>query len=64
MSAYNGDTSDVTPDSAHPTTSPIEYAQWRRLGEIGFMDAKKVEAIELHSRSIQDSSPGSRRVMW
>jgi 4-amino-4-deoxy-L-arabinose transferase-like glycosyltransferase len=42
---YNGDTSDVTPDSAHPTTSPIEYAQWRRLGEIGFMDAKKTEAL-------------------
>ncbi len=41
----NGDTSDVTPDSAHPTTSPVEYAQWRRLGEIGFMDAKKVEAL-------------------
>lgn len=41
----NGDTSDVTPDSAHPTTSPIEYAQWRRLGEIGFMDAKKAEAL-------------------
>ena len=42
---YNGDTSDVTPDSAHPTTSTIEYAQWRRLGEIGFMDAKKAEAV-------------------
>ncbi len=41
---YNGDTSDVTPDSAHPTTSPIEYAEWRRLGEIGYMDAKKVQA--------------------
>ena len=41
----NGDTSDVTPDSAHPTTSPMEYAQWRRLGEIGFMDAKKTEAL-------------------
>jgi hypothetical protein len=41
----NGDTSDVTPDSAHPTTSPQEYAQWRRLGEIGFMDAKKTEAL-------------------
>lgn len=42
---YNGDTSDVTPDSAHPTTSPVEYAEWRRLGEIGFMDAKKAQAI-------------------
>jgi len=42
---YNGDTSDVTPDSAHPTTSVSEYAQWRLLGEIGFMDAKKTEAI-------------------
>ncbi|HLI62831.1 MAG TPA: glycosyltransferase family 39 protein [Terriglobales bacterium] len=42
----SGDTSDVTPDSAHPTTSAIEYAQWRRLGEIGYMDAKKQQALE------------------
>ena len=42
---YNGDTSDVTPDSAHPTTSAVEYAQWRQLGEIGYMDAKKSQAI-------------------
>ena len=42
---YNGDTSDVTPDSAHPTTSSAEYAQWQRLGEIGYMDAKKAEAL-------------------
>jgi len=42
---YNGDTSDVTPDSAHPTTSPVEYAQWQRLGEIGYMDTKKAEAL-------------------
>lgn len=40
----NGDTSDVTPDSAHPTTSAVEYAQWRQLGEIGYMDAKKAQA--------------------
>ena len=53
----NGDTSDVTPDSAHPTTSPIEYAQWRRLGEIGFMDAKKARGSRLHS-----SAPGLLRV--
>lgn len=42
---YNGDTSDVTPDSAHPTTSAKEYAQWQRLGEIGYMDAKRAEAL-------------------
>jgi hypothetical protein len=41
----NGDTSDVTPDSAHPTTSPAEYAQWQSLGEIGYMDAKRTEAL-------------------
>jgi 4-amino-4-deoxy-L-arabinose transferase-like glycosyltransferase len=41
----NGDTSDVTPDSAHPTTSALEYAEWRRLGEIGYMDAKKAQAL-------------------
>ena len=42
---YNGDTSDVTPDSAHPTTSAAEYAQWQKLGEIGYMDAKRSEAL-------------------
>lgn len=42
---YNGDTSDVTPDSAHPTTSAVEYAQWQKLGEIGYMDAKKSESL-------------------
>ncbi len=42
----SGDTSDVTPDSAHPTTSPVEYAEWRRLGEIGYMDAKKQQALQ------------------
>ena len=41
----NGDTSDVTPDSGHPTTNPTEYKQWMQLGEIGYMDAKKVEAL-------------------
>ncbi len=39
----NGDTSDVTPDSSHPSNSPIEREEWTRLGEIRYMDAKKVE---------------------
>lgn len=39
----NGDTSDVTPDSSHPSNNPAEYAQWKQLGELGYMDAKKVE---------------------
>ncbi len=47
---YNGDVSDVTPDSAHPTTSPAEYAQWQRLGEIGYMDAKRTEALTFISQ--------------
>jgi len=40
----NGDTSDVTPDSSHPSNSPIEREQWNRLGEIEYMNAKKVQA--------------------
>jgi len=39
-----GDTSDVQPDSSHPNTSAAEFAQWVSLGEIGYLDAKKVEA--------------------
>ena len=47
---YNGDTSDLTPDSAHPTTSAAEYAEWQRLGEIGYMDAKKTQALTFITR--------------
>lgn len=39
----NGDTSDVTPDSAHPSNDKSEFEQWTRLGEIGYMNAKKLE---------------------
>ncbi|HWR37063.1 MAG TPA: glycosyltransferase family 39 protein [Clostridia bacterium] len=41
----NGDTSDVTPDSSHPSNSIIERAEWNRLGELGYMEAKKHEVI-------------------
>lgn len=45
----NGDTSDVTPDSAHPSNSPIEFAQWEQLGEVRYMDAKKVQTKQFIS---------------
>lgn len=40
----NGDTSDVEPYSAHPSTNAAEYRDWVRLGEIGYLDAKKAES--------------------
>ncbi len=45
----NGDTSDVTPDSAHPSNSPIELAEWEKLGELRYMDAKKVQTKQFIS---------------
>ena len=42
----NGDTSIPEPHySAHPFRNAKEYAQWMKLGEIGYMDAKKVETL-------------------
>jgi hypothetical protein len=40
----NGDDSIPEPfTSAHPFQNAKEFAQWIKLGEIGFMDAKKIE---------------------
>ena len=39
----NGRTSEPTPDGVHPSNSAAEREQWNRLGELGYMDAKKVE---------------------
>jgi hypothetical protein len=40
----NGDDSIPEPfASAHPFQNAKEFAQWMKLGEIGFMDAKKIE---------------------
>lgn len=39
----NGRTAEPTPDGAHPSNSAVEREQWNRLGELGYMDAKKVE---------------------
>jgi 4-amino-4-deoxy-L-arabinose transferase-like glycosyltransferase len=42
----NGDASIPEPfESAHPFKNAREYAQWMQLGEIGYMDAKKVETL-------------------
>lgn len=42
----SGDTSHVQPPSAHPLTSRMELEQFRSLGEIGYMDAKKREQVQ------------------
>lgn len=39
----NGDTSHWAPDSAHPSTSASEEEQYNRLGELGYMAAKRRE---------------------
>jgi 4-amino-4-deoxy-L-arabinose transferase-like glycosyltransferase len=42
----NGDDSIPEPfASAHPFQNAKEYAQWMKLGEMGFMDAKKTETL-------------------
>ena len=41
----NGDTSDVYIDAAHPAHNPAELEQYRRLGEIGYFEAKKGQVL-------------------
>lgn len=41
----NGDTSDVTPDSALLSHSVREYSQFRQLGELAYMEAKKAQCF-------------------
>ncbi|MGA8220376.1 MAG: glycosyltransferase family 39 protein [Candidatus Acidiferrales bacterium] len=41
----NGDTSYWAPDSAHPSTSDTELAEYDRLGELDYMAKKKAQAI-------------------
>ena len=42
----NGDASTPEPfTSAHPFKNAKEYAQWMKLVEIGYMDAKKIERL-------------------
>jgi 4-amino-4-deoxy-L-arabinose transferase-like glycosyltransferase len=40
----NGDTRLPCPDAVHPSNSDRERQQWSSLGELPYMDAKKVEA--------------------
>jgi 4-amino-4-deoxy-L-arabinose transferase-like glycosyltransferase len=40
----NGDTRLPCPDAVHPSNSDRERQQWDTLGELPYMDAKKVEA--------------------
>lgn len=42
----HGDTSDVTPDSTHPSTSWIELSEYKSLGEVRYMERKKQQAID------------------
>jgi 4-amino-4-deoxy-L-arabinose transferase-like glycosyltransferase len=49
----NGRTFEPTPDGVHPTNSAEEREQWNRLGELGYMDAKKVE-----TKAFMKSHPG------
>jgi len=40
----NGDDRQPCPDAVHPSNSAREREQWAELGEIAYMDAKKIEA--------------------
>jgi 4-amino-4-deoxy-L-arabinose transferase-like glycosyltransferase len=40
----NGDDRLPCPDAVHPSNSAIERQQWASLGELAYMDAKKIEA--------------------
>lgn len=42
----NGDDRLPCPDAVHPSNSAHERQQWAALGELAYMDAKKVEAKE------------------
>jgi 4-amino-4-deoxy-L-arabinose transferase-like glycosyltransferase len=40
-----GDLSDIVPDWAHPATSKAEMAEFRRLGELNYMDSKRRQTL-------------------
>jgi 4-amino-4-deoxy-L-arabinose transferase-like glycosyltransferase len=42
----DGDTSDVTPDSTHPSTNWTELNEYNSLGEVPYMERKKQQALE------------------
>jgi 4-amino-4-deoxy-L-arabinose transferase-like glycosyltransferase len=46
MAASNtGDLSDIVPDWAHPATSKTEMEEYRRLGELNYMDSKRRQTL-------------------
>jgi 4-amino-4-deoxy-L-arabinose transferase-like glycosyltransferase len=42
----NGDERQPCPDAVHPSNSAHEREQWTSLGEIAYMDAKRLESIQ------------------
>jgi 4-amino-4-deoxy-L-arabinose transferase-like glycosyltransferase len=47
MRASNtGDLSDIVPDWAHPATSKTEMEEYRRLGELKYMDSKRQQTLK------------------
>jgi len=45
-SGNTGDLSDLVPDWAHPSTNKAEMEEYRRLGELNYMDVKRRQAID------------------
>jgi 4-amino-4-deoxy-L-arabinose transferase-like glycosyltransferase len=45
-SGNTGDLSDIVPDWAHPATNKAEMEEYRRLGELNYMDAKRRQALD------------------
>ncbi len=48
-SGNTGDLSDIVPDWAHPATNKAEMEEYRRLGELKYMDAKRRQALDFIS---------------
>jgi 4-amino-4-deoxy-L-arabinose transferase-like glycosyltransferase len=45
-SGNTGDLSDIVPDWAHPATNKAEMEEYRRMGELNYMDAKRRQALD------------------
>jgi hypothetical protein len=41
-----GDLSDIVPDWSHPATNKAEMAEYRRLGELNYMDVKRRQTLD------------------
>lgn len=48
-SGNTGDLSDLVPDWAHPATNKAEMEEYRRLGELNYMAAKRRQALDFIS---------------